>query len=114
MILSTVRRRFSNLIVLAPWGLVSLVWLGNVSSGVAQTFKVDPVKKVSDMGAIPAYDVAESIDWPAFLEVCDWQRETMPRAWDEAPFTGNGEQGTLVYQLDDRTIQFDVGCSAAH
>lgn len=38
----------------------------------------------------------------------------LPNKWDNGPFLGNGEQGTLMYQLDKRTLRWDVGCSAAH
>jgi hypothetical protein len=114
MISYNVWYRLSKLIASQPWGLACLVWLMGAPIGLAQTARVETSEQVSDTGAVPAYGLAESIDWPAFLAACDWQRESMPRAWDEAPFSGNGEQGTLVYQLDDQTIRFDVGCSAAH
>lgn len=41
-----------------------------------------------------------------------WDR--LPQTWKQAPFLGNGEQGTMMFQLNDRTLRWDVGCSAAH
>lgn len=57
---------------------------------------------------------AGDIDWRAFLEQFEMRWNRLPRTWTEAPFLGNGEQGTLMYQLGPREIRFDVGCSAAH
>ncbi|WP_146602527.1 glycosyl hydrolase family 95 catalytic domain-containing protein [Novipirellula aureliae] len=57
---------------------------------------------------------AKSIDWQAYLEPFDMRWDRLPKKWSEAPFLGNGEQGTLMYQLGPREIRFDVGCSAAH
>lgn len=55
-----------------------------------------------------------AVDWPSFLAAHDLTTTTLPDRWDAAPFAGNGEQGTLVYQTGPRTMRFDVGCSAAH
>jgi hypothetical protein len=44
----------------------------------------------------------------------DMHWKKLPTKWFEGPFLGNGEQGTLMYKLDDRTLRWDVGCSAAH
>ncbi|WDQ14832.1 glycosyl hydrolase family 95 catalytic domain-containing protein [Rhodopirellula sp. P2] len=113
----TVCRRPTLLTTLARWGLAGLVYLvclGGSQAVLAQPVQLETGGQVSNSNSIPAFALAEQVDWPAFLDTCDLRRDTMPRAWDEAPFTGNGEQGTLVYQLDDRTIRFDVGCSAAH
>ncbi|TWU54322.1 hypothetical protein Poly51_30390 [Rubripirellula tenax] len=55
-----------------------------------------------------------TVDWPTFLSSHDLITATIPDRWDAAPFAGNGEQGTLVYQTGPRTLRFDVGCSAAH
>ncbi|MBI9017869.1 MAG: hypothetical protein JEZ07_11485 [Phycisphaerae bacterium] len=58
--------------------------------------------------------VVDTVDWSAFLAEQDMVWDKMPHSWKEAPFLGNGQQGTMMYQLDDRTIRWDVGCSAAH
>ena len=55
-----------------------------------------------------------TLDWKSFLEPYDMRWNRLPQKWNEAPFLGNGEQGTLMYQLGPREIRFDVGCSAAH
>ena len=55
-----------------------------------------------------------SIDWQTHLERFDMHWNRLPQKWFQAPFLGNGEQGTLMYQLGPREIRFDVGCSAAH
>ncbi|MEP2775272.1 MAG: glycoside hydrolase family 95-like protein [Luteolibacter sp.] len=56
----------------------------------------------------------DAVDWPAFMAKQDMRWEKLPGNWSEGPFLGNGEQGTLMYQLDKRTLRWDVGCSAAH
>jgi hypothetical protein len=61
--------------------------------------------------ANPAVD---GIDWPAMMADHDMVWGSLPSYWYQAPFLGNGEQGTMMYQLDDQTLQWDVGCSAAH
>ena len=52
--------------------------------------------------------------WPDMLDKHDMVWGSLPDSWDEAPFLGNGEQGTLMYKLDNQTLRWDVGCSAAH
>ncbi|MGE9269771.1 MAG: hypothetical protein ACQKBU_03125, partial [Verrucomicrobiales bacterium] len=54
------------------------------------------------------------IDWAEELGRYDMLWDRMPTRWDEGPFLGNGEQGTLVYAMNKKTIRWDVGCSAAH
>lgn len=56
----------------------------------------------------------DAVDWPAFLAEQDLRWEKLPGKWFEGPFLGNGEQGTMMYQLDKRTLRWDVGCSAVH
>ncbi|MDB2687623.1 hypothetical protein N9Y42_10475, partial [Mariniblastus sp.] len=58
--------------------------------------------------------VADQIDWRAMLAEHDMVWNTFPKEWYEGPFLGNGEQGTLLRQLNKRTLRWDVGCSAAH
>lgn len=46
--------------------------------------------------AAPA--VKLDVDWPAFLARQDLVWESAPRAWEEAPFMGNGMLGTMLWQ----------------
>ncbi|TWT76788.1 hypothetical protein CA13_72870 [Planctomycetes bacterium CA13] len=64
--------------------------------------------------AAAAQPEVDAVDWPAFLAEQDMCWKKLPSQWYEGPFLGNGEQGTLLYKLDDRTLRWDVGCSAAH
>ncbi|MGE9269857.1 MAG: glycosyl hydrolase family 95 catalytic domain-containing protein, partial [Verrucomicrobiales bacterium] len=52
--------------------------------------------------------------WPDMLGQYDMVWGSFPSSWDEGPFLGNGEQGSMMYQLDDQTLRWDIGCSAAH
>ncbi|WP_233215828.1 glycosyl hydrolase family 95 catalytic domain-containing protein [Rhodopirellula bahusiensis] len=99
----------SGFTFIVRWGRIAVCWLVACQAAMAQ-----PASDNAPQNTIPDIALEEAVDWPDFLGACDWQRDTMPRSWDEAPFTGNGEQGTLVYQVNERTVQFDVGCSAAH
>ena len=67
-------------------------------------------------GQAPAESpVEDQIDWAKSLGECDLTWDRLPQSWKEAPFLGNGEQGTMMYQLPGkRTVRWDVGCSAAH
>lgn len=67
-------------------------------------------------GLALAQDPADSpgVDWARALRRFDPEWQRLPKKWNEAPFLGNGEQGTLMVQVDERTLRFDVGCSAAH
>tara|TARA_R110002096_G_scaffold14899_4_gene52587 strand:- start:264 stop:2618 length:2355 start_codon:yes stop_codon:yes gene_type:complete len=58
--------------------------------------------------------VVDGVDWGAMLAGHDMMWARLPRNWKEAPFLGNGELGTMMYQLNKRTLRWDVGCSAAH
>ncbi|MDP0491093.1 MAG: hypothetical protein Q7Q71_08615, partial [Verrucomicrobiota bacterium JB023] len=58
--------------------------------------------------------VVDEISWSTMLADHDLAWGSLPTSWDEAPFLGNGEQGTMMYQLDNQTLRWDVGCSAAH
>ncbi|ELP35677.1 glycosyl hydrolase family 95 catalytic domain-containing protein [Rhodopirellula baltica] len=104
----TARRQV--LLVVSIWcGLLFSCGLMGGQTGSAQVTGEHEIDETR-----PSISLDNLVDWPAFLKQCDWHRDTMSRSWDEAPFMGNGEQGTLVYQVDDRTVRFDVGCSAAH
>ncbi|MGD9419678.1 MAG: glycosyl hydrolase family 95 catalytic domain-containing protein [Verrucomicrobiota bacterium JB025] len=52
--------------------------------------------------------------WPDMLAKHDMVWGSLPESWDEAPFLGNGEQGTMMHKIDNQTLRWDVGCSAAH
>ena len=58
--------------------------------------------------------ITEQIQWKDLLTSNDLVWDRLPRGWKQAPFLGNGEQGTMLYQLDGQTLRWDVGCSAAH
>ena len=58
--------------------------------------------------------IVEQIQWEDLLASNDLVWDKLPRGWRQAPFLGNGEQGTMLYQLDGQTLRWDVGCSAAH
>ncbi len=58
--------------------------------------------------------VVDKVNWPSFMAHHDMIWDQLPDQWFNAPFLGNGEQGTLMYKLDERTLRWDVGCSAAH
>ena len=64
--------------------------------------------------AVAIGQVQDVVDWKAALAEHDMVWSQFPRSWDQGPFMGNGEQGTLMYRLNDRTIHWGVGCSAAH
>lgn len=66
------------------------------------------------VNATTAESAIDAVNWPEFMAEQDMRWEKLPRKWFEGPFLGNGEQGTLMYQLDRRTLRWDVGCSAAH
>lgn len=61
-----------------------------------------------------AGSIKEQIDWGEFMGSHDLVWQQLPRNWKEAPFLGNGEQGTMMYQVGPRKLRWDVGCSAAH
>lgn len=65
-------------------------------------------------GVFAADTVTDAVDWPAMLAHYDLRWNRLPQTWKEAPFLGNGEQGTMMYQIDAKTLRWDVGNSAAH
>ncbi|MGD7653030.1 MAG: glycosyl hydrolase family 95 catalytic domain-containing protein [Verrucomicrobiales bacterium] len=66
------------------------------------------------MNPASAAPATDEIDWSAMLAEHDMVWEKLPTKWDQGPFLGNGEQGTLMYQTSPTTLHWDVGCSAAH
>lgn len=65
------------------------------------------------LGAVSTLSAA-TVDWPSFMAKHDMKWDQLPQNWKEAPFIGNGEIGSMVYQINPSTLRFDVGCSAAH
>lgn len=63
---------------------------------------------------LPAAQSIDQVDWQSFLSEQDMVWNRLPKNWKEAPFLGNGEMGSMIYQIDKRTLRWDVGCSAAH
>ena len=41
--------------------------------------------------------IRANIDWPSFLAQHDMFWKTMPASWVEAPFTGNGQLGAMIF-----------------
>ncbi len=58
--------------------------------------------------------LTDEIDWPTTMADHDLIWSEVPKRWADSPFLGNGEQGTMMYQDDARTIRWDIGCSSAH
>ena len=59
-------------------------------------------------------DPGRNVDWQEMLAQFDMVWGQFPKSWDQGPFLGNGEQGTLLYRTGKRELRWDVGCSAAH
>ncbi|WP_302119444.1 glycosyl hydrolase family 95 catalytic domain-containing protein [Allorhodopirellula heiligendammensis] len=55
-----------------------------------------------------------AVRWRDELAKCDLTWDQLPKNWMEAPFLGNGEQGTMMYREDEQTLRWDIGNSAAH
>ncbi|MBK1827868.1 glycosyl hydrolase family 95 catalytic domain-containing protein [Haloferula rosea] len=68
---------------------------------------------VASASAMPA-PLVDRVGWAEMLGRHDLVWGSMPKRWDQAPFLGNGEQGTLMYEINRRSLRWDVGCSAAH
>jgi hypothetical protein len=60
-------------------------------------------------GATEKYNLGTSIDWSDFLSRHDLHWTQMPTKWYETPFLGNGMMGTMVRQIDDHSVRWDVG-----
>jgi alpha-L-fucosidase 2 len=58
--------------------------------------------------------VRTDIDWAQFLSRHDPVWSELPQRWFDAPFLGNGMLGTLVRQVGDRQVRWDVGRSDVH
>jgi hypothetical protein len=55
--------------------------------------------------------VTNEVDWDSFMAPHDPVWKQLPEAWWEAPYLGNGLLGTLIRKIDDRTMEWQVGCS---
>jgi alpha-L-fucosidase 2 len=62
-------------------------------------------------GPARAADVQERVDWPDFLSRHDLVWNTLPKAWDESAFIGNGLMGATIYSSENNALQWDVGRS---
>jgi alpha-L-fucosidase 2 len=51
------------------------------------------------------------IDWAAFLRRNDMVWETLPHNWDTAPFLGNGNLGTILWQETNGTFYLEISRS---
>ncbi len=57
-------------------------------------------------------DVAKAeVNWEQFLSRLDPVWQQMPTRWYDSPFMGNGMIGTLVRQISDNQVRWDVGRS---
>ncbi|MGJ8653140.1 MAG: glycosyl hydrolase family 95 catalytic domain-containing protein [Opitutaceae bacterium] len=63
---------------------------------------------------LAASQTIDQVDWQSFLSEQDMVWNHLPKNWKEAPFLGNGEMGSMIYQIDKQTLRWDVGCSAVH
>jgi alpha-L-fucosidase 2 len=54
------------------------------------------------VGALLAADPAPAIDWAGFLARNDLVWAANPKAWEEAPFIGNGNLGATIYLHGDK------------
>ncbi|WP_442509516.1 glycosyl hydrolase family 95 catalytic domain-containing protein [Novipirellula sp. SH528] len=68
----------------------------------------------NDGEVIGADTITDAVNWSEMLADHDLTWNRLPQTWKEAPFLGNGEQGTMMYQIDAKTLRWDVGDSAAH
>lgn len=55
--------------------------------------------------------VRSKVDWPQFLERHDLVWTEAPQAWHDGPFMGNGMLGSMLHQLDERTLRISLGRS---
>lgn len=55
--------------------------------------------------------VEERIDWPGFLARHDLVWDSVPKAWHEGAFIGNGLLGAMIYAEGTNVLQWDVGRS---
>jgi len=53
--------------------------------------------------------LTQVFDWPSFLHEHDLVWEKLPAVWMDAPFLGNGMMGTIVRQIGQQSLRWDVG-----
>ena len=71
----------------------------NISSQVGQVLLASLVVVMFLGGSVPVMGKVESkVDWPAFMERNDMIWDRMPKRWEVAPYSGNGNVGFLLYQ----------------
>ena len=66
---------------------------------------VGSVSDSATWGQSQTSDPAKSVDWQKMLDQCDMVWGQFPKSWDQGPFLGNGEQGTLLYRLGRRELR---------
>lgn len=49
------------------------------------------------------------VDWPAFIARHDLVWERAPMAWHDGPFMGNGMLGSMLHQMDAKTLRISLG-----
>jgi alpha-L-fucosidase 2 len=58
--------------------------------------------------------IRDRIDWPSFLARHDLIWKAVPKNWGEAPFTGNGQLGTMIFApepKDSPGLRWHIGRS---
>ncbi|MEN6344376.1 MAG: glycoside hydrolase family 95-like protein [Armatimonadia bacterium] len=55
--------------------------------------------------------VQDRIDWPSFMSRQDLVWDSLPRAWHEGAFVGNGLVGAMIYQDTAGPLRWDLGRS---
>ncbi|EMI57354.1 putative secreted protein [Rhodopirellula sallentina SM41] len=53
------------------------------------------------------------VAWQDEISKHDLTWDRLPNRWMESPFLGNGEQGTMMYQENEKTLRWTVGNSSA-
>jgi len=58
-----------------------------------------------------AGQVADKIDWPAFMAKQDLLWTKMPTKWTEGAFLGNGQLGAMIFAGDGNSLRWHIGRS---
>ena len=57
---------------------------------------------------------ADKVNWPGFLGRHDMVFDSLPSSWEEAPYFGNGNIGSMVYQTEPDVVRLQVFRSDVH
>src|SRR5579859_128137 len=90
-------------------GVVAGALAGAVAGGVSPECMA--METAAAAGTALNDQMAGDDAWAAFLGALDLMWTTMPINWYDAPFLGNGNLGTLLYQPSGTALQFLVGHS---